>query len=330
MKFSKFLSGIVIASAMVATISVDAATIGRSGGSSFSSASRSSSFSAPSRSTFSAPSAAPSRVGGIGGTSGSIGVRKSEVTTPVAQSVQAARTVPTPSYNSVPHTPSYNSVPTPSYNTNVPTPSTGGGFWSSFGGSFAGSAVSNALFNRPAPVVVAGGQPGVGTSAAVAPTVGSAPLTGTYAAPLVAEKSFGIGDFIINVILGVIAIIVLAGAAFLLYRGFLMSKNYINRERGVAPTQPFNPTEKFWEIQDAFSAGDKLTLLGLLGPDMTETLRDLEPSTNNIHGVSNLVVLNNPREFSVHYTFIDDTTVNQVWHYENIAGTWKLNGIENV
>lgn len=323
MKLSKFFAGILIASAMAGAVHVEAASFGRS---SSVSVSRSSSYSSPSRS-YSAPS--PSR---FGGSTSSMGVRKSDVTAPVANSVQSARTVPVPSY-SAPRAPSYSTTPTPSYSAPVPTPSVGGGFWSSFGGSMAGSAVGNALFGNhsQAPVIVNGGAvpsasvgSGVGTSAS--------PLTSTYAQPLVPQKSYGIGDFIIDVILFVIALGVVAGAAYLIYRGYKMSKTYVNRERGVVLSTPIAPTSKFWEIQNAFAEADKLTLLGLLGPDMvTEATHNLTKFDLKLSNVSYAVVLNNPREFSVHYTFNDDgEKVDQVWHYELHDNVWKLNGLETI
>ena len=324
---TKFISAIVIATAMLSAFPVDAGSIGRSGGSSSSSSSRSS-YSAPSRPSYSAP--APSRPsvapGGIGGTSGSMGVRKSEVTAPVAAKVQAARPVAAPSPSTSPGysnpTPSYGVAPQPVYQP------TGSPFMSSLGGAFAGSVLGNMMFsgNRSGGTVVnaGGGYAGGGGAVAGDPyNAGGAVLH---------AKSYGIGDFIWDVILFAILVALLVGLAFLAYKGFKMVKNYVNKERGVVPTQPFSPTHTFWEIQKAFSTADIAVLTALLGPDLVdEATRDLQPSTLTLSKVSHEVVLNNPREFSVHYTFEDDgLTVDQVWHYEKYDTHWLLNGIETV
>ena len=85
-------------------------------------------------------------------------------------------------------------------------------------------------------------------------------------------------------------------------------------------------------IQKLFAAADVQALTALLGPDLVdEATTNLTPSTLTLNKVSHEVVLNNPREFSVHYTFDDaGVTVDQVWHYELHDGSWKLNGIETV
>lgn len=318
MKISRLFSGALVAVAMMTSINVDAGSIGRS------SPSISRSYSAPSPSrSYSAPSASPSSFGGIGG-SGSMGVRKSEVTAPVANRVAAARApsyTPTPSYNQSPPTPSYSAPVSPS-------PSVGSSFMSSFGGSFAGSMLGNAISGHSAPHY-SGGVPNVQAQQ----NYGG----GAYGvAPLVAAPSYGIGSLIGDILLFVILAAVVVGAAFLFYKGYKMIRAYYNKERGIATTQPFSPTTKFWEIQRAFAAAETLTLHGLIGPDMIdEATTDLEPSELKLSNVSHEVVLNNPREFSVHYTFSDIglrgvETVDQVWHYELFDGTWKLNGIETV
>ena len=325
----KFLSAIVIATAMLSAFPVDAGSIGRSGGSSSSSSSRS--YSAPSRPSPSYSAPAPSRPsvapGGIGGTSGSMGVRKSEVTAPVAAKVQAARPVPAPSPSTSPGysnpTPSYGVAPQPVYQ-----PS-GSPFMSSLGGAFAGSVLGNMMFsgNRSGGTVVNAGGGGYQNGGAA---VAGDPYNAGGA--VLHAKSYGIGGFIWDVILFAILVALLVGLAFLAYKGFKMVKNYVNKERGVVPTQPFHPTAQFWTIQHAFAKADPDVLKPLLGPDLVdEATRDLQPSTLTLSKVSHEVVLNNPRELSVHYTFEDDgAQVDQVWHYELHDGTWKLNGIETV
>lgn len=355
MKFTKIASAFLIGATLVASMPSVAGSIGRSGGGSFSRSS--SSFSRPStpapRPAPSVAPTAPPKQGGIGGTTGSMGVRKSDVTNQVAANKAAQAPVGRPNAAT---TPSYGSTPAPTYGT-VPAPvyqaapaaggvTNGSTFLSSMGGSFVGSSLANMLTGSHGShggttVINNGGGGGTTAGAvgagAVAPSALAADgsiAPGVYpmgAAP-VAKSSYGIGSFIMDVILFVILVALLVGVAWLFYKGFKMIRAYVNRERGVGPTQPFSPTSKFWEIQKAFAAGDLAALTPLLGPDLVdEATRDLQPSTLTLHGVSHEVVLNNPREFSVHYTFTDgDEVVDQVWHYELHDKVWKLNGIETV
>jgi hypothetical protein len=353
MKFSKLFSAVVVATAMVATVA-DAGSIGRSGGgrssssfSSGSSASKSSSFSAPSKpSVAPAPSAAPAKPGGIGGnTQGSaVGVRKSEVTAPVTQQVRPS--TPTPST-----TPGY-SNPTPSYGS-ANTPSYGGGgfggggvtngsmFMSSLGGSLVGNMIGNSLFGHGShgggTTVINNGTPSGSSGSVSNGAVASGPSGGfvdsgpggsNFSQP---KKEYTVWSFIADVFGFVIVVALLLGVAWLFYKGFQLVRNFINKERGVSNI-PFNPTQKFWEIQKAFAAADVTALQTLLGPDVVDELTNgLAPSTLALHNVSHEVRLANNTEFSIWYTFEDDgEAVNQVWHYEKFGKDWKLNGIETV
>ena len=138
-------------------------------------------------------------------------------------------------------------------------------------------------------------------------------------------------SFIGDVIGFVILLAVLAGLAWLVYKGYKFIRNYINKERGVS-TQPFNPTQQFWRIQRAFAEADVTELRALLGPDVVDELTNgITASTLSLSNVSHEVRLENATEFSIWYKFEDaGEEVNQVWHYEKFGKDWKLNGIENV
>ena len=351
MKVSKLFSAMVVATALVATIA-DAGSIGRSGGgggggggrSSVSSgSSHSSSFSAPSRPTPSvAPSAAPAKPGGIGGnTQGSaIGVRKSEVTAPVANNVNAGKpgnfnpTTPstTPGYSNP--APSYGAAPQPNYGGGYG----GSGFGSSFAGALGGTIVGNALFGNHGhgggTTVINNGTPSGGTvsngAVAQGPSGGfdNGPGGSSFSQP---KKEYTVWSFIADVFGFVIVVALLLGIAWLFYKGFQMVRNFINKERGVS-TQPFNPTQQFWTIQKAFASADVTQLQTLLGPDIVDEMTNgLTPSTVTLHNVSHEVRLANNTEFSIWYTFEDaGETINQVWHFEKFGKEWKLNGIETV
>lgn len=349
MKVSKLFTAVVVASAMFATIA-DAGSIGRSGGgggrssfSSSSSSSRSSSFSAPSRPSTPSVAPAPSKPGGIGGnTQGSaMGVRKSEVTAPVAQQVRpntANSAAGKPGSYSAP-APTYGSAPAPGYSPGyaAPAPSIGGGFGSSFAGALGGSILGNMLFSNHGSggttvVNNGGGSGGYSQGSAPATVVDSSGQVISQNPVVVQQKeSMSMGSIILNVILFAILIALLVGIAILFYKGFKMLKEYINKERGVS-NQPFSPTARFWEIQRAFAAADMPFLKTLLGPDLVdEATNGLEASTVSLSGVSHEVRLHNNTEFSIWYTFTDaGEQVNQIWHYEKFGKDWLLNGIETV
>jgi hypothetical protein len=208
------------------------------------------------------------------------------------------------------------------------------------GGAFAGTLLGNAISgghgHGGGTTVINNGGGGGGT---VAPAVvAGGPSSsfdqsgpGGYTQVVEKKSNYGFWHFIIDVILFALTAVVLVGVVWLFYKGFKMIKNYINKERGIAPKQPFSPTAQFWEIQRSFAEGNVEKLKTLLGPDLVdEATHELTPSELTLSKVSHEVVLDTPREFSVHYTFNDgDLVINQVWHYE-LHGTWKLNGIENV
>jgi hypothetical protein len=356
MKFSKFLSGVIVASALVATVA-DAGSIGRSGGSSSggrsssSSVSHSSSSSVSKSSSYSAPSKpavapAPAQAGGIGGTTASVGVRKSEVTNGVKQDIAHSNPAPGKpgsfSAGATPSTsPSY--APAPHYSAPAPVvvQSGGGGFGSSFMGAMGGTIVGNALFGNHGhgggTTVINNGTPSGSSSSGV---VATGPQTVTNSDGTVvsngtvypAKKEYTVWSFIADLFGFVIVVAILLGIAWLFYKGFQMVRNYVNKERGVS-TQPFNPTQRFWEIQKAFAAAELTTLQNLLGPDVVDELTNgLQPSGLTIKNVSHEVRLENNTEFSIWYKFFetDGEEVNQVWHYEKFGKDWKLNGIENV
>lgn len=342
MKATKFVIASLVAGLVLAT-SVNAASIGRSGGggshASSSSHSSSVSHSAPSRPS-AAPSVAPapSHTGGIGGTTSSVGVRKSEVTNGVKQDIAHSSPAPGKPGNFSAPTTSPQYAPAPHYSSPAPVvvQSGGSGFGSSFMGALGGTIVGNALFgnhgNSGGTTIVNNGGAGVPNSGAV--TQGPVDNSGQViqSAP-VAQQSSGVsmGSIILNVILFAILIAVIVGICLLFYKGFKMLTEYINKERGVS-TQPFNPTQRFWEIQKAFAAADVAILNSLLGPDIVDEMTNgLQPSTLTLHNVSHEVRLSNKNEFSIWYKFEDDgSEVNQVWHYERFGSDWRLNGIENV
>lgn len=330
----KILSSL-IAGCMLASMSVDSyAAIGRSGG--FSRPSISRSVSAP-KAPSSAPYSAPSQTkpGGIGGTTGSIGVRKSEVTQSAANKVNPPTAPAAPQRQYTP--PSTATTPVYSQPSNVTNGST---FMSSLGGSFVGSALSNMIFGNHG----SGGGTTVinnsgGGSAPTAAAVPSATGTTTYVdqngvvtTQAYQPKSYGLWDFIKDVFLFGILVSLIGGMIFVFYKGFKKLREYWNRERGIQPTQPINPTQMFWRIQQMHAEGSVSGLNELLGPDIVDELtQNLQPYTLMLSRVSHEVVLSNNSEFSVHYTFYeDDVQLNQVWHYELIGGAWKLNGIENI
>lgn len=349
MKFSKFIIPAIVSSMILGAVTTSyAGSIGRS--SSSSSSSRSSSSTSASRPSMpSKPSVvpAPASPGGIGGSQGSMGVRKTEVTAPVAQKVEQKRPQPAqstqPAAGGTGSAPTYGTANQPNYNSNnAPQPGIGAGgvFMSSLGGSLVGSMIGNSLFGHSnhggGTTVVNNGVPGANSNAAGSSVAGSnggfvdSGPGGSYTQSV--KKEYTMWNFIGDLIGFVVLVALLVGIAWLFYKGFKMVSAYVKRERGITPTQPFNPTQKFWEIQKAFAAADVAQLQTLLGPGLVdEATATIVPSTVTLSKVSHEVVLTNPREFSVHYTFEDNgASIDQVFHYELHEGTWKLNGIETV
>ena len=331
----KFLKAFVLVlSLSIVAFHVDAGSIGRSGGSSsFSSGRSSSSFSSSSSSSRSSAAPAPSKPSGIGSGS-SIGVSKSEVTNGVRGDIAKANPAPvTPTPSTTPHytpTPSYGYAPTPA--PTVIHHDSGGGFGSSFAGSMMGSMLGNAISRPAAPVVVGGGGYANPVVAGSTTVVEGGTVVAGGGQPVVVQKSYGIGQFILDVILFGILLAVIAGLCVLIYKGLKMTKSYVNTERGI-DNNPFAPTERFWQIQKAFAAADKTTLEPLLGPDMKDEILDSlgNPTEITISKVSHEVRLLNNREFSIWYKFDDDGEhVDQVWHFEKFKNEWKLNGIETI
>lgn len=330
----------VMTALMAMSAAVDAASIGRIGG--FSSRpSFSRSVSAPRPSVPSTPSSAPAvtKPGGIGGTTGSIGVRKSEPTNQAAANLANRQNTVAP----VAPTTAPRVAPAPSYGyTTPPAPqvTNGSTFMSSLGGSFVGSALSNMLFSNHGSgggttvINNTGGSSGSGGSVPSAGTVGAVDANGFSAMPAhaAAASSYGIGSFIKDVFLFAILVGLLVGVAFLFYKGYKMIRDYVRKERGVATTLPFDPLQQFWKIQRSFAAADVGELQLLLGGGIVNELtQNLAVSDVSVYNVSYELVLSNATEISVHYTFFDnDEEINQVWHYERHDAQWKLQGIENI
>lgn len=344
----KALYSLVVASVLVAT-AADAGSIGRSGGgfssggsrsSSSSSVSRSSSYSAPApKAPSAAPAPAPSHSGGIGGTSSSVGVRKSEVTNGVRNDIAATKPAPVTgstgtSGSSGSYAPHY--TPTPSYSAPPPVVVQSSGFGSSFMGALGGTIVGNALFgnhnNGGGTTVINNGTPAnSGTVSGGQIVSGGDGQVSSGTTQVVTKKEYTVWSFIADVFGFVIVVALLLGVAWVFYKGFQMVRNFINKERGVSNI-PFNPTQQFWRIQRAFAEANVTELKALLGPDVVDELTNgLTASTMTLHNVSHEVRLANNNEFSIWYKFEDDgSEVNQVWHYERFGKEWLLNGIENV
>jgi hypothetical protein len=347
MKTSKILAALMASTVLFASVA-EAGSIGRSGSSSRSSSSSSRSSSSVSKPSYSAPSKpavapAPSKPGGIGGTTSSVGVRKSEVTNGVRNdaAVSKGATTGTTGANSTPSTsPQY--APAPQYGyQQPPAPSVGSGWAAPFLGAMGGTLVGNALFGNHGShgggtTVINNGTPGSSSSGVVASGPGAVAGDAQFNPGGVAaqpKKEYTVWSFIADVFGFVIVVALLLGVAWLFYKGFQLVRNFINKERGVS-TQPFNPTQQFWTIQKAFAAAEVTALQNLLGPDVVDELTNgLQPSGLTIKNVSHEVRLANNTEFSVWYKFFetDGEEINQVWHYEKFGGgLWKLNGIENV
>jgi hypothetical protein len=279
---------------------------------------------------------APSQTGGIGGNSSSVGVRKSEVTNGVRNDIAATK--PSPSQIPTPSTsPQY--APAPHYSNPAPvpvaTPSGAGSWVAPFVGAAAGTVVGNMLFGNHGShgggtTVINNGTPGGVVASGPGAVAGDAQFN-PGGVTTVAKKEYSVWNFIGDVIGFVVLLAVLAGLAWVVYKGYQFIRKYINKERGVSII-PFNPTNQFWRIQRAFAEADITELKVLLGPDLVDEMTNgLTASTLTLSNASHEVRLANGTEFSIWYKFEDNgCEINQVWHYEKFGKDWKLNGIENV
>lgn len=340
MKVKKVISAITLSVLLGISTCADAGSVGRSGGgfSSSRSYSSSSSFSKPSSSYSSPSKSSSSSVGGIGGTGSSVGVRKSEVTNGVKADI--AKSSPSTSSHSGSSgwsSSSSSHYSSPSYNSNTSSGVTNSStFMSSLGGSFVGSALGNMIFggnhgSSGTTVINNGGGGSVGGSAS--PNAGQPALNSDGFTPGIAQtykKEYTVWNFIGDVIGFTLLLALLGVLVWAIYKGIRAIINYIKKEHGVSNI-PFNPTQRFWEIQRAFASADVESLQSLLGPDVVDELTsNLQPQQLTLYSVSHEVRLQNSREFSIWYKFLDGTEdVNQVWHYEKFGKEWKLNGIEN-
>lgn len=172
-------------------------------------------------------------------------------------------------------------------------------------------------------------------AAASAPSV-SAPVA-SYAQPVYQTSSSGVWS-VFSSILGLISIVVLIFAAFMAgrwaYRKFV-SVPSTDAEPVVEELDvPFPPIAKFIRIQSAFAGKDVDDLRNLLGPNMIDQmLADLpeEASEMTMVGISYDVLDVSSRVVTISYRAFDradGSDVNERWHFVNVCGNWKLDGIE--
>ncbi len=232
---------------------------------------------------------------------------------------------PAPSYAAAP------AAPAP-----AAAPSHAGTFASSFGGSFLGSMLGNSLAGNHGASNVTVNNGGSAPPAAPAAAGGAAPAASYVSAPAPGPSLF---DQLLSV-LGWVA--VLAGLAALTWLLVKVIKEWrAERNPGrqaagsyaTANSGAFSPVERFLAIQTAFAGKDVPTLTSLLGPDLVgQMLADLPktPTTHQLSNISFQVLEKSPAVISIHYTAddnMDDTKLDEVWHYENVRGLWLLNGI---
>lgn len=245
-----------------------------------------------------------------------------------------------PSYSRPSVAPSYappRPTTTPSYSAPAPTVthstsgSSGGGFWSSFGGAAAGSLVGQAIGGGI-------GHGGGGTTVVNAGGSGAVPVASTGAvvagaAPVVVASP---GPSVASILASVLLWLILAGAIALLVWFMVRVYKAARQERmQESPAAlPFSPVSRFLEVQRAFAAKDVPALRALLGPDLIDqTLADLpeEATTPKLAGISYTVADASDGVISIHFKaddLMDNTKLDEVWHFTRVGGSWVLNGID--
>lgn len=257
-----------------------------------------------------------------------------------ARSIGMSRPSVAPSYSRPAAPPSYTPprpTTTPSYSapattvTHSTSGGSGGGFWSSFGGAAAGSLVGQAIgggigHGGGTTVVNAGGSGAVPVASTGAVVAGAAPVV-VAASP---------GPSVASILASVLLWLILAGAIALLVWFMVRVYKAARQERmQESPTSlPFSPVSRFLEVQRAFAAKDVAALRALLGPDLIDqTLADLpeEATTPKLTGISYTVADVSDGVVSVHFTaddLMDNTKLDEVWHFTRVGGSWVLNGID--
>ena len=203
------------------------------------------------------------------------------------------------------------------------------------GGALVGSMVGNALTNNHGSntTVVTGGGAVPVAAAPVAAQAG-APVV-EYAAPATvvatAQPTTSISSSIWGFLSGLIGLVLIAA---LIWAVVSFVRRYRSERAVTTSNLPFSPVSKFLEVQRAFAAKDALALRGLLGEDMYDQLMaDLpnEPTESKLVGISYEVLDIDSDVISIAFKaddLMDNTKLNETWHFVRDGKAWVLNGIE--
>lgn len=200
------------------------------------------------------------------------------------------------------------------------------------GGAVVGSVVGNALSNNHSNTTVVTGGGAAPVAAAPAQVVSPGV---EYAAPATVvatqQSSSSFASSIWSFLFGLIGLVLIAGLIW-----FVVSviRRYRSERAVTTSTLPFSPVSKFLEVQRAFAAKDALALRNLLGGDMYEQiLADLpdEPAESKLTGISYEVLDIDGDVISIAFKaddLMDNTKLNETWHFVREGKAWVLNGIE--
>lgn len=340
---------VILAAMFMAATTVQAGSIGgRSGGFSSSRSISSSSYSAPKVST-------PSYSGGISGGK-SVGMSRPDVVAKVAPKPVAPAPSAAPAYSYRPAAAAAApAVSAPAAHAPVAavssSPGLGSTFLASAGGGLVGSMLGNAISGNHGggTTVVNNGGPGgpSGSSGgsldpSIQPAAGAlaaaAPTSAHAASPVMSSWSWAWE------ILGAIFLIaILVSAAIIGYRLVKRLRKSAAEEKWrermsklVNDPLPFGPVARFHAVQDAYFSGSPDPLRDLLGPNMlAQALKSapLEPRETSFASISYEVADRSENMISIHFRghdLLDDTQINELWHFAKIDDQWLLEGIDQV
>lgn len=201
------------------------------------------------------------------------------------------------------------------------------------GGAVVGSMIGNALTNNHgSTTVVTGG----GAAPVAAPVAGQSVSPGVeYAAPATVvaatQPSSSVSSSIWSFLFGLIGLVLIAA---LIWAVVSFVRRYRSERAMNTSRLPFSPVALFLEIQHAFAAKDVPALRNLLGGDLLDQLvADLpdEPTKCKLAGISYEVLDIDRDVISIAFKaddLMDNTKLNETWHFVRDGKSWVLNGIE--
>ncbi|HET8687718.1 MAG TPA: hypothetical protein VFM18_13790 [Methanosarcina sp.] len=152
-----------------------------------------------------------------------------------------------------------------------------------------------------------------------------------YVSAPVQQSSGGMGFFGFLFWLALIG-----GVGYAIY--YFFRKNQMKQDDSIGANLPFAPVGKFFEIQNAYSMGEKEVLRAELGPNLIDEMMNTLPTVEDqkkpvLSGVSYTVQEHTDKFIAILYRYTDVTDSayrEEVWNFVAVINGWKLDGIEQL